>query len=405
MPTLSQKAEQYLYTLAGKYPSRRVGNPANQAATRFLSQTIQAMGLKSDSQRFSCFDHYAGEIILSAGNKSYNAHISPHSLGCGLQAELTTASNLDELRNGDFQDKILLMQGELAKQQLTPKGYPFYNIEIHQEIYRLLEMQKPAAIIGATGKNPGLAGASYPFPLFEDGNFNIPSAYIKDIEGAELAGYAGESITLKMDAERIPSWAENISLKLGDQSQARLVFCAHIDSKYGTPGAVDNACGVITLLLLADLLKDEKNIPAIEMVAFNGEDHFSAGGELEYLKQNKDSMDKIKLVTNIDGAGYRGHPSEISFYVCPDNIENCARELLRDYPSIQPGEPWPQSDHTAFVIQQIPAMALTTSAFIEVGREIAHTPKDTPELVDTTLLIDIASYLRDYILKCENNKG
>ena len=34
------------------------------------------------------------------------------------------------------------------------------------------------------------------------------------------------------------------------------VLCAHIDSKLNTPGALDNAAGVVTLLLLAELLAD-----------------------------------------------------------------------------------------------------------------------------------------------------
>ena len=51
-----------------------------------------------------------------------------------------------------------------------------------------------------------------------------------------------------------------------------------------------------------------------------------------------------------------------------------------------------------FAMNQIPAMALTTSAFMEMERKIAHTPKDAPELVDTTLLVDIAHYLRDFVM-------
>lgn len=400
---LSQKAVQYLRILCEKYPSRRVGSPANQAATQFFGDTIQDLGLHAVSQRFDCFDHRAGNIQLLAGGKSFSAHISPHSLGCDLQAELDTASNLEELRKGNFTGKILLLHGEIAKEQLMPMNFKFYNPESHQEIYRLLETQAPAAIITATGRNPGLAGAPYPFPLIEDGDFDIPSAYMKDIESEALQKFIGEKISLKMEAERVPSWAENISARFGDRDQARIVFCAHIDSKFGTPGAVDNACGVISLLLLAELLKDEKELPAIEIVTFNGEDHYSVKGEMVYLQVNEGHMDKIKLVINIDGAGYRGHHSELSFYSCPENFENCARASLQDHPSIQPGEPWPQSDHMIFAMNQIPAMALTTSAFMEMEREIAHTPKDTPDMVDISLLVDIAHFLRDFVTQCKFN--
>ena len=362
------------------------------------------MGLKADSQRFNCFDHRTGEIRLSAGGESFDAHISPHSLGCDLQAELSTASNLEELRSGNFQGKILLLLGDLTKEQLMPKNFTFYNPESHQEIYRLLETQKPAAIIAATGKNPELAGAPYPFPMIEDGDFDIPSAYMTDKEGERLAAIAGQRIQLKMDAERIPSQAENISVRYGNPENSRIVICAHIDTKKGTPGAVDNTSGVIVLLLLADLLKEIRVIPALELIVFNGEDHYSIGGEKAFLQQNHDSMDKIRLAINIDGAGYRGHLSEISYYSCPETIEACSRKLLQNYSSIQSGEPWPQSDHMIFAMNGIPALAFTTSAFMEMEREIAHTPKDSPELVDVDLLVDIALYLRDLILQCLHNE-
>ena len=40
----------------------------------------------------------------------------------------------------------------------------------------LLEEKKPAAIIAVTGKHP-MCGLN-PYPLFEDGNFQIPSGYV-----------------------------------------------------------------------------------------------------------------------------------------------------------------------------------------------------------------------------------
>ena len=50
------------------------------------------------------------------------------------------------------------------------------------------------AIIAATGRDPGLAGGVYPFPLIEDGDFDIPSVYMKDVEGDRLADYAGQEV-------------------------------------------------------------------------------------------------------------------------------------------------------------------------------------------------------------------
>ena len=396
------KAEQYLHQLCEVIPSRRIGTPGNKDATQFFKDSMQAIGLQSTGQRFDCMDHRSGTIRLSAGDKTFNAYISPHSLGCDVTRELTVISAIEALREASIRDKILLLKGEITREQLMPKNFVFYNPETHQEIFRLLEEGQPAAIITATTRNPELTGAPYPFPMIEDGDFDIPSAYMTDVEGDKLAAFASQPVQLTMDAERIPTWAENVTIQLGNSGPKRVLVCAHIDSKINTPGAVDNACGVIVLMLLAELLKDDPACPPVELLVINGEDHYSAGGEMEYLRRHEGHLDSIRLAINIDGAGYKGHPSVISFYSIPESIEQYARKMLPAFPSIHAGEPWYQSDHMVFALNQVPAMALTTSAFMEMERQIAHTPKDTPDRVDTTLLEDIAQFLKAFILNLED---
>ena len=104
---------------------------------------------------------------------------------------------LMNLKMVDATGKILLLRGEIAKEQIMPKNFVFYNPEEHQRIYRLLEEKQPAAIISATTRNPELAGAVYPFPMFEDGDFDIPSAYMTDVEGEKLASFAGRQVSLE----------------------------------------------------------------------------------------------------------------------------------------------------------------------------------------------------------------
>ena len=60
-------------------------------------------------------------------------------------------------------------------------------------------------------------------------------------------------------------------------------ICAHIDSKMGTPGALDNASGTTVLLLLAELLADYRGSLGVDIAAINGEDYYSVTGEIVYL--------------------------------------------------------------------------------------------------------------------------
>ena len=62
------------------------------------------------------------------------------------------------------------------------------------------------------------------------------------------------------------------------------------------------------------------------------------------------------------------------------------------------GEPWVQSDHMLFVMNQTPAMAITSEPLVEVETSITHTPKDRPDLVDCDKLVHVALALRDLLL-------
>ncbi len=392
-----EKAGGYLRHLCLDIPTRLVGTAGNRAATDFFERTAGSLGWQTKTQRFDSLDYKTGKINLQAEETRFAISISPYSLGCNVQAELSTASTIEELRAGEHRGKILLLKGDLTREQLAPKKYVFYNPDAHKEIYRLLESQQPAAILTATAKNPAMAGAQYPFPLIEDGDFDIPTAFMTDVEGERLAAWAGKPLRLEMEAQRLPSWSENVCAFNGNQAGKRVVVCAHIDAKTGTPGAVDNASGVVVLLLLAEMLKAHPASAPVELLAMNGEDHYSAGGELAYLGRHAGRLDQIRLAINVDGAGYHGSPSEISFYECPPFERDLALAEMKNFASMQEGAIWYQSDHMVFAMNQVPAIALTTAAFMEMETEIAHTEKDTPDLVDLSLLVDIARFLNGFI--------
>jgi hypothetical protein len=66
------------------------------------------------------------------------------------------------------------------------------------------------------------------------------------------------------------------------------------------------------------------------------------------------------------------------------------------------GEQWFQGDHMIFVPNKVPAMAITSNNLFEILTEIAHTPKDIPEIVDISKLTDVAEALQDLVYKLNN---
>jgi aminopeptidase YwaD len=278
-----------------------------------------------------------------------------------------------------------------------PKNFPFYNPERHQLIYRLLETKRPQSIIAATSRNPELAGGVYPFPLIEDGDFDIPSVYMTEEEGKKLSPFIGMDASLTIDGTRHPSKGCNVIARRGGGSGQRIVVCAHIDAKAGTPGALDNGTGVVVLLLLAELMKDYQGKLELEIVAINGEDYYAASGEVQYVERMKGRWGEILLAINMDGAGYDQGQTEYSLYECPEEIAKAIRAIFSSQPDFIEGSPWYQSDHSVFIQNGRPAVAITSDNFMELSTNITHTAKDHPDLVDVEKLIRIAITLSDVI--------
>jgi aminopeptidase YwaD len=393
---LLQTTHTYLHTLCRTIPTRRLGTQGNQDATVFFKEQVENFGFLTESQSFECIDDKHGMIELSSGASTFEAFISPFTLGCDICADLVCAATVAELEHIRIEGKILLLHGEIAREQLMPKGFVFYNPEEHQHIYRLLEQKHPAAVITATSKNPEAVGAIYPFPMIEDGDFDIPTAFMKETEGEKLLAFNGKEVTLKMDAERVPSNGENITALKGG-NEKKIVLCAHIDTKEKTPGALDNASGVIILLLLAELLADYDGKIGVELVALNGEEYYNTPGQVEYLKRYNGDFSSIVIAINMDDIGYFKGRTSYSFYGVPDEIAGKVRDVYADKGDFFEGPPWYQSDHGIFMASGVPAMAITEESVVELMAEITHTEKDTPEIIDPGKLVENTQALVEII--------
>jgi aminopeptidase YwaD len=176
---------------------------------------------------------------------------------------------------------------------------------------------------------------------------------------------------------------------------------AHIDTKPGTPGAVDNATGVVALLLLAELLDPARrpDLPiGVELLTVNGEDHYAAPGELAWLASNGDALEEVTLAINIDGAGYRRGKSAYSTYNVDGDAAKHVQRVFATRDDFIRGPDWYQSDHAIFAMRGRPALAITTEYVQEMLGELFHSAADTPDQVDIDLVVGIAEALEELIL-------
>ncbi|MFC1849581.1 M28 family metallopeptidase [candidate division CSSED10-310 bacterium] len=400
---LTRSIQTYLEELCVKLPHRHVGSSENKQATTFFRKTAEANGLETELQQFDCFDWYEQQALLTVGDVRFRCRVSPYSLPFTGNGELVLVRTIDELADSILDGHVVLLKGEIASQQIMPKNFVFFNPDEHKRIVSLLEEKQPAAIIAAPGRDLGLAGGTYPFPLFEDGDFDIPSVYMKDVESEQLATYAGATVSLSFRSERIPSHGENVIAKRLGSDSNRIVIAAHIDSKKDSPGAIDNATGVAVLLALGECLSGTEGPCQIELTALNGEDYYAVPGQMLYLAKNNDRMESIRLAINLDGAGYSGVPTAWSTYGADEMIEAAVGDTVDGETNFIVGEPWPQGDHMLFAMNGRPAIALTTGDFSKV-MDVTHTSEDTIDIVDPAILAGITIALKNLILRLEDKR-
>jgi aminopeptidase YwaD len=395
--TDTQKAEAYIHTLCGISPHRRTGSRGNRAATDFFARTTAPWGYTLDTTPFAALDYSYERAALHFHGTAYECFISPYSLPCDVIRPLITVSTISELESCQCENSILLMKGKLCAEQLMPRNFVFYNPDHHKKIYALLDQKRPAAIITATARNLDMVGNFYPFPLFEDGDFDIPSVYCKDTVGEELAEKTGAVIHLMIEAQRTPTSACNVIASKNQGAKKKVAICAHIDARDTTPGASDNASGTAVLLLLAERLRDYTGPFGIEIIAFNGEDHYSAGGQMDYLRRFGNDLGNLRIAVNIDDVGYKTGSTSYSFYACPKALEQSARRSFKEFTDLIAGEQWVQGDHMLFAQAGIPALAFTSEKSRELMATITHTAADTPDIIDCGKLVQAAAALNLFI--------
>ena len=393
------KCKEYLKTLCVDISERCVGSNGNRQATYFFEKELSLRDWETEMVEFEAIDWVENGATLKSDEENFNVLVSPYSLGFRGEGELISASTIEELSKIKAKNKIIFLFGEITREQLMPKNFVFYNPEEHQKIISILENSGAKAIVSATGRNAALAGGVYPFPLIEDGDFDIPSVYMTEEEGLKLIPEIGKIVFLDSLSKRIPGIGYNVIGKKGNNNSPKIVVTAHIDAKKGTPGAIDNATGVIVILVLSDLLKDYNGNKLIEIVAFNGEDYYAVPGQMNYISTNKNNFNKILLNINIDGAGYKEGLSAFSLFNLPDEILQPTKKVINQYSGITEGIQWTQGDHSIFLQFGVPAIAVSSKWFIDniSDQDITHTPKDNIGIVDCNKIVEISQALNTLI--------
>lgn len=385
-------------TIMSEFATERpVGTASNNKLLGTMETMLTEMGYAIQSFPFDCVVWQHELSTMKIDGREFVVEPSPFSEPFNGTRRLRTVKTVAELQNIDCRGDILLLSGEITETPLSPKNYPFYYPDEHKSIIDLLELKQPAAIVAVTGKT-ALHGKT-PFPYFEDGNFLIPTANIDTEAFSKITPLLNADITtadLVINSSKKSARSRQIvASKKSEKSQGKIIIAAHMDSKYDTPGALDNAAGVAVLLEVA--ARVDASAFDVDIVPFNSEEYYGASGEVEYLKLL--GNEKIVLMINIDSPCHKKSKTGVSFYNFSNPMQNIADGMIASNPEITMGSEWYAGDHAPFLFRGIPCVVVTSSDLFECASAYTHTPRDTLEIVDTESVNHATTFLVDFIVE------
>lgn len=209
----------------------------------------------------------------------------------------------------------------------------------------------------------------------------IPAVGVSRETGEWLREYAGRGgrVALSVDATTEPGTGTNAQAVLGPDTDDEVVVLAHHDAHDVAEGALDNGCGVATLVAAARVLATLDLDARVRLATVGAEEVGLLGSSA--LAADLD-VDAVRAVVNVDGAGrYRtlrgfthGTPAVADVL---DAVSERANRPVEVEEALHP-----YSDHWPFLRRGAPAVQLH-SVTPERGRGWGHTAADTRDKADS----------------------
>ncbi len=401
--SVEQRHMAHLNHLCAEIGPRPMGSNGDHAAASYILRVFRAAGLEPEIQRWPCPAWEVEETRLSLGDFRLEATANWFSTPCDVAAAAVSVSSEAELASSDMSGRIAILYGDLTREPLSAKGNKIYNLERHQRIVRGLEQKHPVAVI-AINPNPFHSGG-----LLADWGLAIPSATVSARVGLSLV-HMDRPLHLRIVSHRSEGYSCNVVGRKAIQGGRRAVLCAHYDTFYGSPGAIDNASGVAVLLTLAERLGPRQLPVGLEFVAFGGEESFGWGDEeylqrlgLEVVPYNPEAQmalpaaafADVLLAMNVDGVGQVLGTNTLCTLACDEPMRTRLSSVQESYPGVQTVDPWMASNHYTFYSHGVPCLALGSTGVTNV----THLPSDTPEWIDSNKLHEVAALIEDVVLE------
>lgn len=376
---------EHLRVLVEEIGERPGGSAANVSTIAYLTKVLDETGWLVEQQWFDCPAWTDCGTELQVNGRHLPAATNAFSTPCDVAAPLVAVGTLAELQQADLHGRVVLLYGDVVPAPLSPKSW-FLLSECEAEIIALLEQGRPAALLTAQRFGGGLER------LIEDWDFFIPSATVSAETARDLLQNLPAEVHLLIASSRTSGRTANV-LARSRPGKRRVVICAHHDTKFGTPGALDNASGCAVVLALAQTVEAARYPFAIEWVIFANEEYLPIGDDEYLLRQGGDDLGDVLACINIDGVGLWNAPDSITVMSAGPEFEAALHEVAARYPQISWTKPWPESNHSTFAWRGVPSVAFTSAT----RTVLAHHPEDDLRWINPQRLATVAELIGDIL--------
>jgi Peptidase family M28 len=215
-----------------------------------------------------------------------------------------------------------------------------------------------------------------------------PTAFISGADATRLLELEGATARVRIAGRFVPGRTErNVVARLEGESADTIVVCAHYDSVWRGPGAIDNATGVEGVRRLAErFASGARPSRSIEFCAFAAEEIGLLGARVYVFEAGiRGDLERIRGVVNLDCIA---HGERLMVLASPPELLGRAEGLARslglteryetDFTTVARGV-----DSVPFAEAGVPAATIVHFPYPEY-----HTPRERPELVDEQRLAD-----------------
>lgn len=370
--------------------NRMGGSEGERRAADIVADAFEAGGVENvRTESFPMNRWTRGETeleLLEPDAREFEAVALPYSPAGTVEADLVDVGygTPEEIDAVDVEGKVAVAS------TTTPEGGRF----IHR-----MEKFGYAVDEGAVGfvfvnHVPGQLPPTGSLTFNEEGA--APAVGVSKETGAWLTDYAerGGRVRLSVDATTSSGESQNVVGRLGPETDEELLLVAHYDAHDIAEGALDNGCGIATLVTAAAVLAEMDLDIGVRLAGVGCEEVGLIGAE--QLAADLD-LEGLKGVVNLDGVG-RFRDLVVMTHTS-DDAKAAADALAAEtrHPVKVREKPHPFSDQWPFVRQGVPAVQLHSDSG-ERGRGWGHTHADTRDKVDvrnirehamlTALLVD-----------------